>query len=290
MKAKPIILAISIIFLMSASALAEVPDEISFMGRLVKSGQPVTTTTTVTFQLYENATGGSSVWSETQGVTPNSQGVYIAYLGTALNPIPTDYDSLWLQVIVEGTMLTPRRKFTSVPYALRAGQSDSAPGTVVQTVVRTSVATTSLNVTSFTEAHTDYRVSIIPKFANSKILVEYNFSINTDMATNTVFHMQLVRNIAGSETLVGVGPPNGVRQRTSYVSRPNNGYDINDLQNVYMVAQDTGLAAGTTYTYGFKYRREAGGSGTCYFNYSRGDHSAYGFSGGMTIRITEIAQ
>ncbi len=124
MKTKSIVLAVSLALLLTAPALAGVPDEISFMGRLIQSGQPVTSTTTITFQLYENATGGSPVWSEVQGVTPNGQGVYVAYLGTALNPIPTSYDTLYLQVIVEGTMLTPRRKFTSVPYARRADTAD----------------------------------------------------------------------------------------------------------------------------------------------------------------------
>jgi hypothetical protein len=74
------------------------------------------------------------------------------------------------------------------------------------------------------------------------------------------------------------------------VSRPSNGYDVNDMQNVHMVGMDEGLTAGTSYTYGFKYRRETGGSGTTYFNHSNGNSSVYGFSGIMTMKITEIAQ
>ena len=165
-----------------------------------------------------------------------------------------------------------------------------APGTVVQTIIKTSEAASNLNVTSFTEANTDYRISIIPKYENSIILVEYNFSINTAMTATTVFHMQMVRDIGISDVLVGTGPVNGLRNRTSFVSRPSNGQDANDLQNVYIVAKDSGLTVGTTYTYGFKYRREPGGSGTCYFNASYGDASTYGFSGIMTMKATEIAQ
>jgi len=165
-----------------------------------------------------------------------------------------------------------------------------APGTVVQTIVKTSEVTSSLNVTSFTEADADYRISITPKYANSIILVEYNFPINTALQSNTIIHMQLIRDIGGSEIPVGVGPVNGSRDRTTYVSRPNNGTDSNDMQNVYMIAKDNGLTAGTTYIYGFKYRRETGGSGTCYFNYNNVDTDIYGFSGIMTIKATEIAQ
>jgi hypothetical protein len=166
-----------------------------------------------------------------------------------------------------------------------------APGTVAQVVVRTSDVRSSLNTTTFTEANTDYRISITPKFNNSKIIVEYYFSINAAMASNTIFHFQLIRNIGdASEVPIGVGPAYGSsRQRTTYVDRPSNGYDSNDMQTVYLMGVDTGLTAGTTYTYGFKYRRETGGSGTCYFNYSANDWQA-GFSGIMTMKVTEITQ
>ncbi len=125
MKTKSIVLTVSLVFLMSASAHAGVPEEITFMGRLVKSGSPVTSPTNITFQLFLNSTGGSSVWSETQIVTPNGQGVYMAYLGSALNPLPTGNDTLWIQVTVVSTPLNPRRKLTSTPFALRADTSDN---------------------------------------------------------------------------------------------------------------------------------------------------------------------
>jgi len=124
MKRKAILLTVGLFFLMSASALAGVPDEITFMGRLIQGGNPVTSPTSMTFELFLNATGGSNVWSDTQIVTPNGQGVYVAYLGSALNPLPTENDILWIQVTVVSTPLTPRRKITSTPFALRAGTSD----------------------------------------------------------------------------------------------------------------------------------------------------------------------
>jgi|GEM_PF-3184813 len=164
------------------------------------------------------------------------------------------------------------------------------PGTVTQTAVRVSTATSSLNTSTFSEAHPDYRIGFVPKYSNSIFLIEFSFSINTAMSSNTIFHMQLVRNIGGQELPVGVGPINGSRNRTSFVSRPSNGYDSNDMQTVYMIGLDTGLIAGNPYTYGFKYRRENNGSGTCFFNSSSGDNSVFGFSGIMTMKITEIKQ
>lgn len=174
--------------------------------------------------------------------------------------------------------------------ALRVSGNFYAPGTVAQVVMNTSTTTSSLNTTAFTEPNSSYRVAFTPKFANSRVLVEYYFPINTAMAANTIFHMQLVRNIGGAEVLLGVGPANGSRQRATYVSRPSNGWDGNDMSSVYMVAMDTGLTAGTPYTYGIKYRREEGGSGTTYFNYSADDNAVFGFSGFMLMKVTEIAQ
>jgi hypothetical protein len=133
-------------------------------------------------------------------------------------------------------------------------------------------------------------VTVTPKLANSRFIIEYQFPMNTATAANTIMHMQLVRNIGGSVVLVGVGPTNGSRQRTTWVGRPGNGWDTNDLMLVNFQAVDTGLAVGTPVTYGFKYRREGGGSGTAYFNYSAQDNAVYGFSGMMTMQVTEIAQ
>ncbi|MCF8297354.1 MAG: hypothetical protein K9J13_07435 [Saprospiraceae bacterium] len=210
------------------------------------------------------------------------------YIANSSTNSPLIYGDFSTGSIGLGTT-TPTAKLDVVG-DLKVSGSIYAPGTVVQTIVKTSEVTSSLNVTTFTEADTNYRISIVPKYANSIFLIEYNFSINTAMATNTLFQMQLLRDIGVSDSLVGTGPANGLRNRTSFVGRPNNGHDVNDMQNVYMVAKDDGLLVGTPYTYGFKYRRETGGSGTCYFNYNYGNTSIYGFSGVMTMKITEIAQ
>ncbi len=124
MKTKTIVLAACLVFLVSASALAAVPPQITFMGRLVHSGSPVTSSVGMTFELFVAAAGGSNVWSDAQVVTPNSDGVYVAKLGSGGNPIPIDNDTLWLQVTVGATLLSPRREITSVPFALRADLSD----------------------------------------------------------------------------------------------------------------------------------------------------------------------
>ncbi len=121
MKAKAIGVALSLVLIMSISALADVPDEITYQGRLLLSGAPVTTATSIVFRLYQTLGGGSAVWTETHGsVTPDSEGIYTVILGSTL-AIPDGYDALWLELEVAGNTLTPRKKLTSAPFVLRAG-------------------------------------------------------------------------------------------------------------------------------------------------------------------------
>ena len=121
MGAKAIVLALGICFLIATPALSDAPPNITYQGRLLENGSPVTTPTSVTFELFENQSGGSVLWTDTQSVTPNSDGIYTVALGSGASPLPTDYDTLWLQVTVAGTTLSPRQQLTSSPYALNVG-------------------------------------------------------------------------------------------------------------------------------------------------------------------------
>ena len=212
-----------------------------------------------------------------------------ATLGTTLTALDTEVGTLSGDITDLQTATTDLRTDVDA-LQVSGGGGGGGVGSIVQTVVATSTTISSLNTTTFTEANSSYRVSITPQYANSLILVEYNFSVNASMATNTIFQMQLVRGPGSTNTPVGVGPTSGSRNRTSFVGRPGNGYDTNDMNQIHMRAIDTGFTAGVPVTYGFLYRRETGGSGTTYFNYSAGDTSSYGFSGVMTITAMEIRQ
>ena len=122
MKTKAILLALSLVLLMSIAVIADVPDEITYQGRLLYNGNPVTTATSIVFRLYQTSSGGSAVWSEIQGsVTPDSNGIYTVVLGSTV-AIPDGYDALWIELEVAGNSLTPRKKLTSAPFVLRAGE------------------------------------------------------------------------------------------------------------------------------------------------------------------------
>jgi hypothetical protein len=212
-----------------------------------------------------------------------------AALGTTLTALDTEVGTLSGDITDLQTATTDLRADVDA-LQVGGGGGGGGVGSVVQTVVATSTTTSTLNTTTFTEPNSSYRISITPQYANSLILVEYNFSMNAFSAANTIFHMQLVRGPGSTNTPVGVGPANGSRNRTSFVGRPGNGYDTNDVNQIHLRAVDSGFTAGVPVTYGFLYRRETGGTATAYFNYSAVDTSSYGFSGVMTITAMEIRQ
>jgi len=91
---------------------------------------------TIGFLLYDDASGGSPVWAETLDVEV-SRGLFDVVLGS-VHSIAMDFsDEYWIQIKVDGNddgdivdvedeMLSPRVKFSSVPYAIRAFYADSS--------------------------------------------------------------------------------------------------------------------------------------------------------------------
>jgi len=106
------------------------PPLISYQGLLTDpgTGDPVADGDyNITFALYDVEFDGSPIWSETQTVSVNG-GLFNVLLGseTALSASLFDGTGRWVEVEVEGEVLSPRRRFASVPYAFQAqGAADA---------------------------------------------------------------------------------------------------------------------------------------------------------------------
>ncbi|MEM1115275.1 MAG: hypothetical protein AAF845_17740 [Bacteroidota bacterium] len=117
----------------TASAQTPLPREIPFQGRLQDSGTPVTAATDVTFALFDVATGGTAIWTETQAVTPDADGAFAIRLG-AVTDLPDNLGRpLWLEVAVPSggstQVLGPRTPFGAAPYALGLHRLTITPST-----------------------------------------------------------------------------------------------------------------------------------------------------------------
>jgi hypothetical protein len=119
------LILISLVFFASIS-LAGIPKMINYQGMLTdNSGTPLTGSYNLTFKIWTDTTGGSSLWTETQNGVQVTNGLFNVILGkqTALN-LAFD-QQYWLELGV-GAETMPRIRFTSVGYAYRAAIADSA--------------------------------------------------------------------------------------------------------------------------------------------------------------------
>ncbi len=113
---------------------AAVPRLIKFSGTLRNlAGKAIAGPVDVTFSLYTDEAGGAPLWFEAQTVQADSLGRYTILLG-AMTPqgIPIELFTAgaahWLGVMVQGLPEQPRVLLVSVPYALKAGDSETLGG------------------------------------------------------------------------------------------------------------------------------------------------------------------
>lgn len=114
----------------SGSARASVPATVTQQGRLLdSSGTPITNQVNIVFTIYDAATAGTNLWTETHTVTPDN-GYFSVQLGdTNTTAIASVFDgsTRYLGVTVgSDPEMTPRETISSVPYAFHAGTADSA--------------------------------------------------------------------------------------------------------------------------------------------------------------------
>lgn len=166
-------------------------------------------------------------------------------------------------------------------------------GSIVQTQYVSSGTRTSVDSTSFVEPSSAYRVSITPSSSSSIIKLHYYMMLNPggSYATNTIFTVRAFRILNGVTTysLISTGNTNGSRNVIAGATFRPWGYDLNDAFPLNLCVLDN-PGTTSTCTYGFEYKREAGGTGVMYFGYSSGDSSLWGFDTDIVIVAEEIAQ
>lgn len=122
---------LALLFCVSASVSAQAPDQVAFQGLLFADGKAVDNAgATIIFSLYNGASSGTALWTETQTGVPVINGQFVVYLGsvTSLAGIPFDVP-YWVGVTYQQVLLSPRSPLVSVPYARTASNAASAPWT-----------------------------------------------------------------------------------------------------------------------------------------------------------------
>lgn len=118
---------------------------INFQARLLQGSGAIVPDGTydIEFNLYENSTGGSSLWTEDHSVTVKA-GYLSVYLGSdQAFPVLDWSDDKYLTMNVEGDgEMTPRLLLTAVPYAFAAGNSAQLGGVNAANYARRDAANT----------------------------------------------------------------------------------------------------------------------------------------------------
>ncbi len=120
-----IILSVIIIGLLGTvllTACTGVPPKVSYQGRLTdENGTPLNGTFSFTLELYTKETGGDLLYTETKNVVV-TDGLFDSTLGPSALQTGLDPEwltkPLWLQVSINGEVLTPRQQLLGSPYAL----------------------------------------------------------------------------------------------------------------------------------------------------------------------------
>jgi hypothetical protein len=124
----------AIALLLAAAPLrAAVPSVINYQGRLTDNSpqqNPIDATVTVDFSIWDSASGGSSLWSETQSVQV-VKGLFNTLLGST-TPLPgsvfTGGATRYLEIHVSGETLAPRQRIAATPFAQVADEASKLGG------------------------------------------------------------------------------------------------------------------------------------------------------------------
>ncbi|MFH1245214.1 MAG: hypothetical protein V1662_01890 [Candidatus Omnitrophota bacterium] len=116
--------------ILTAPIEAGVPEMIRYQGKLTgTNAAPLNGKYNITLRLYNAASAGTLLWSETQQQVEVANGIFTVLLGSVA-PLDLAFDEpYWLSIEVgnDGEM-DPRQRITSVGYAYRAKVADSVAG------------------------------------------------------------------------------------------------------------------------------------------------------------------
>jgi len=128
------VLCFWVVIIIAYTSAADIPQFIKYQGRLTDSaGTPLDGSYNFTFTLYDDATGGSSLWTESQVVSV-SDGLFHTSFGANGGNLLTQsvFNSaeVWLGIAVDtNSEFTPRERISAVPYAYQAGIAQTALST-----------------------------------------------------------------------------------------------------------------------------------------------------------------
>jgi hypothetical protein len=201
------------------------PQRIAYQGRVMRAdGSSVGISANLVFSLYDAESAGSLKWTETQNNVPIAKGIFSVELGAVspIYPSTLSQANLWLEVRVNGEILSPREKLTSAAYALKV-ESPVPFGGIVLSPTSANSKLSSKKFTSLGAALKGYYLFQKSAFSSADpavpLLVNYQGRLSNAagvaIAGNRDFHFSIFDHLTGpallwSETIGGVSIPGGI--------------------------------------------------------------------------------
>lgn len=179
-------------YLSAAQSAANPPSVITYQGKLYDNGLAVSTTQSMQFIIYNGNGGGATALYTASGtlatplsiaVTPSS-GVFAIDLGGENTneldkTIFQQHDELYLEVVVGGTTLTPRKRISSVPYAFNSEYLSGIAATTTSSSTYIPVSD-SLGAFTFTNTTTLATTTVTGNLVVDKGIDVYNGTLYID--------------------------------------------------------------------------------------------------------------
>ncbi|RKZ30519.1 hypothetical protein DRQ33_07800, partial [bacterium] len=136
-----------IFILLIISTIAAVPRTMNYQGKITDgSGVALDGSYNLTFRIFDVLSGGSSLWEENHSSVSVNKGLFDVILGET-TPIDLPFDvQYYMEIEVNGEVLSPRIPLTSVGYSFRANVADSLSGGGVAGVSSLNSLTGDLNI------------------------------------------------------------------------------------------------------------------------------------------------
>lgn len=133
-----LVLAIVFVLVTAGVAAAQVPQTVTFSARLTSGGAPLTGSHQLRFRLFTAVTGGELRWEENHGSMALDDGLVHVGLGsiTPLTITVLNGSALFVEVELDGVIMSPRLPVRSVPYAVRSTDAAQLGGLQAQEYAR----------------------------------------------------------------------------------------------------------------------------------------------------------
>jgi hypothetical protein len=200
MNKKTVFFALAGLLILVCAAWATFPATMNYQGILKdQNSNAITGTKSMTFKIYNESSGGSALWTETQNVTITS-GLFNVILGsvTPINSsVYSDGLNKYLGIKVESdSEMTPRSQILPVIYAYHALVADSVTGGSIASATyatlsgtATNASYSSLSGTATLAAYSNFSgVATIAAYSNlSGMATIAAYSISTGIATTSAY-------------------------------------------------------------------------------------------------------